>query len=71
MRKAFICPTKYVQGEDGEFHQTIIYTNYTNPDCSYEAGKSRTWNDKMYLYPIPTGELQRNPNLLPQNPGWE
>ncbi|WP_221412499.1 RagB/SusD family nutrient uptake outer membrane protein, partial [Phocaeicola vulgatus] len=26
--------------------------------------------DKMYLYPIPTGELQRNPQLLPQNPGW-
>ncbi|CAM3158842.1 RagB/SusD family nutrient uptake outer membrane protein [Phocaeicola vulgatus] len=24
----------------------------------------------MYLYPIPTGELQRNPQLLPQNPGW-
>lgn len=62
---------KYVQDETGEFHQAIIYTNYTNPDCSYEAGKSRTWDDKMYLYPIPTGELQRNPNLLPQNPGWE
>lgn len=62
---------KYVQGEDGEFHQTIIYANYTNPDLSYEAGKSRTWDDKMYLYPIPTGELQRNPQLLPQNPGWE
>ncbi|KAB5427120.1 MULTISPECIES: RagB/SusD family nutrient uptake outer membrane protein, partial [Phocaeicola] len=37
---------------------------------SYQAGKSRTWEDKMYLYPIPTGELQRNPQLLPQNPGW-
>ena len=48
----------------------IIYGNYTNADLSYQAGKSRTWNDKMYLYPIPTGELQRNENLLPQNPGW-
>lgn len=48
----------------------IVYPNYTNPDLSYEAGKSRTWEDKMYLYPIPTGELQRNPELLPQNPGW-
>ena len=48
----------------------IIYGNYTNADLSYQAGKSRTWDDKMYLYPIPTGELQRNENLLPQNPGW-
>lgn len=48
----------------------IIYGNYTNADLSYQEGKSRTWNDKMYLYPIPTGELQRNPQLEPQNPGW-
>ena len=50
--------------------QAIVYPNYTNEDLSYQAGKSRTWEDKMYLYPIPTGELQRNPQLLPQNPGW-
>ena len=31
---------------------------------------SRTWDDKMYLYPIPTQELTLNPNLKPQNPGW-
>ena len=48
----------------------IVYPNYTNDDYSYEAGKSRTWNDKLYLRPIPTGELQRSPSLLPQNPGW-
>ncbi len=48
----------------------IVYPNYTNSDLVYQAGLSRTWEDKMYLYPIPTGELQRNPNLLPQNPGW-
>jgi len=30
---------------------------------------SRTWNDKMYLYPIPTQELTLNPNYK-QNPGW-
>ena len=49
----------------------IVYPAYTNTDYSYEAGKSRTWNDRMYLRPIPTGELQRNPQLLPQNTGWE
>jgi len=37
-----------------------IYTNVT----------SRTWDDKMYLYPIATQELTLNPNLKPQNPGW-
>lgn len=61
---------KFTQNENGEWKQAIIYGNYTNEDLSYQEGKSRTWNDKMYLYPIPTGELQRNPNLLPQNPGW-
>lgn len=48
----------------------VVYPAYTNADYSYEAGKSRTWNDRLYLRPIPTGELQRNENLLPQNPGW-
>jgi hypothetical protein len=36
-----------------------VYTNIT----------ARTWNDKLYLYPIPTGEISLNPNLT-QNPGW-
>lgn len=30
----------------------------------------RKWDDRLYLRPIPTGELTMNPNLLPQNPGW-
>lgn len=30
----------------------------------------RKWNDRLYLYPIPTGEFVKNPKLLPQNPGW-
>ena len=32
--------------------------------------ENRTWDDKMYLYPIPQSELFCNPNLGPQNPGW-
>jgi len=36
----------------------------------YTNVNARTWNDKMYLYPIPTQELTLNPNLKPQNPGW-
>lgn len=32
-------------------------------------GKTRKWDDKLYLYPLPTQELAFNPNLT-QNPGW-
>lgn len=31
---------------------------------------NRQWTDKNYLYPIPSDQLQLNPNLG-QNPGWE
>lgn len=31
--------------------------------------QSRTWDDKMYLYPIPAKETYLNDNLI-QNPGW-
>jgi len=30
----------------------------------------RTWSDKLYLYPLPSDQLQLNPGLK-QNPGWE
>ena len=35
----------------------------------YPSISARSWNDKMYLYPIPTGELSLNTNMQ-QNPGW-
>lgn len=35
----------------------------------YPSIMARTWDDKLYLYPIPTQELTLNPNLK-QNPGW-
>ena len=31
--------------------------------------QKRTWNDKLYFYPIPAVDLVKNPNLG-QNPGW-
>lgn len=31
----------------------------------------RNWQDHKYLYPIPKEAYDINPNLLPQNPGWE
>lgn len=33
-------------------------------------GYTRKWDDKLYLYPIPTQETALNPQLT-QNPGWE
>jgi hypothetical protein len=33
-------------------------------------GFTRTWHDKLYLHPLPTDELNYNPQLAPQNPGW-
>jgi len=35
----------------------------------YPSISNRTWNDKMYLLPIPTQEISLNP-ALKQNPGW-
>src|SRR5690606_37389875 len=35
-----------------------------------KVGKTNV-SAKHYLYPIPYSELERNPKLKPQNPGWE
>jgi hypothetical protein len=35
----------------------------------YPGTTTRSWNDKMYLLPIPTQEITLNPNIK-QNPGW-
>ncbi len=37
----------------------------------YPDKNSRKWNDKLYLHPLPIEETTMNPNLLPNNPGWE
>lgn len=33
-------------------------------------GKTRTFDVKYYLYPIPSGQLDLNPAMQPNNPGW-
>ena len=35
----------------------------------YNPGE-RVWEDYQYLYPVPKTAIDINPNLLPQNPGW-
>jgi len=36
----------------------------------YPGFAARKWDNKLYLYPIPTQEITLNPNLT-QNPGWQ
>ncbi|RIJ50509.1 RagB/SusD family nutrient uptake outer membrane protein [Maribellus luteus] len=34
-------------------------------------GVARNWSDRQYLRPVPQTAITLNPNLLPQNEGWE
>lgn len=43
--------------------------NDTYGELTWLANIPRKWNDKFYLYPIPTNDIQLNPKLG-QNPGW-
>lgn len=43
--------------------------NNTSGEITWLNNVSRVWQNKKYLYPIPTGDLQINP-ALGQNPGW-
>ena len=42
----------------------------TNSDGYIVLYNGREWNDRNYLLPLPSDELQLNPELK-QNPGWE
>lgn len=59
--------------KEGAKLSSIVEMKITkNTDGTYtynRATKSRTWDDKMYLFPIPQAEILKNPNLK-QNPGW-
>ena len=46
-----------------------IVKNGSNLSYSRKMVETRTWSDKMNLYPIPQAETFNNPNLT-QNPGW-
>lgn len=62
MRKSTVPPSEYVYVEDiptDDKGNLILMTGRTFSDM------------KNYLWPIPFTQTQRNPNLLPNNPGWE
>lgn len=44
-------------------------TRQLNNDGCIILYNNRTWDDKLYLYPLPSDQVQLNPELG-QNPGW-
>ncbi len=52
----------------GDFSRTLNEDGYM---VVYPDKQGRTWNDKLYLHPLPIEQTTMNPNLLPNNPGWE
>jgi len=63
----FINVSQKINGADNP--QTLEHDTYG--EIHWLEKIQHPWNDKFYLYPIPYGDLQLNPNLLPQNPGWD
>lgn len=67
---------------DSQQHPNILLGGNVKNDPSCEADKDGEWIDatkgheprvydkKYYLYPIPSGQSDLNPQLLPNNPGW-
>lgn len=54
-----------------EYEQTWSKVTFDkNEDGHLIVETDREWDEKNYLLPLPTDQLQLNPNLK-QNPGWE
>lgn len=51
-----------------DFNRELTDDNYL---IVYPDRNTRAWDDKLYLHPLPIDETTMNPNLLPNNPGWE
>ena len=56
---------------------TPVFSNDDIPDYSASVsrriatrGQTRSNTAKHKLWPVPQGEIDKNPNLLPNNPGW-
>lgn len=67
--------------DSSKYPNILLGANVKNdPNC--EADRTGDWIDgskghaprvfdkKYYLYPIPSGQIDLNPQLLPNNPGW-
>ena len=56
-----------VTAEEGD----NVTTYSVNKDNCLVYILDREWADYKYLYPVPKNALDINPNLRPQNPGWD
>ena len=54
-----------------QYFRTIQVATISTDTVLTRSTVTRQWNDKYYFYPIPQSELRKNPNLAPNNPGWE
>ncbi len=61
----------YVKRSDFGNTQNIRILDGADEGYTYYFGVPGGWQDKYYLEPLPINETTLNPNLLPNNPGWE
>ena len=54
-----------------QYFKTIQMANISSSLQLTRSTVTRQWDDKYYFYPIPQTEIKKNPNLAPNNPGWE
>jgi hypothetical protein len=59
------------QSTQGQIDGVEITRNGGKFDYKRVTVENRTWTSRQNLYPIPQSELFNNPNLNPQNTGWE
>jgi hypothetical protein len=60
-----------VSAKVGTATNSQLLKNGTSGELIWMNEIPRKWEDRNYYYPIPLTDIQRNPNLKPQNPGWE
>jgi hypothetical protein len=74
-------PANYGAEPGGKIRELTVsptYIEITNDRKSFYVGEVTHGNartrafreERRYLLPIPQGQIERNPNLGPQNPGW-
>ena len=81
-RRNFILAERFKElAMEGHFWFDIIRTqSYPDVDASHNVtfsalvghsnGRGQTYTTSNLLFPLPQTEMQRNPNLTPQNPGY-
>ena len=75
LKRWYVASTEMPQVQLGvKYIDTWFETNWSKITNTLSEGclvlySGRTWQDKNYLYPLPSDQLQLNPQLE-QNPGW-